>query len=71
MQLFKEYTLRCGEIIIFDGVSFVNDHNSMPVDIFTSSKHHGAWNQKGLFLSNVLFLNGKESEMDVVNDKRQ
>jgi len=66
MELFKEYTLRNGETITFDGVSFVSKQNGMPIDSFTSFKHDGQWNRKGQYLTNVYFLDGEPSEMDVI-----
>lgn len=65
MELFKEYKTKSGETIMFDGISMYEDFKRMPLDIFTSSKHEGQWDKKGKYLTNVYFLNGEPSEMDI------
>ena len=68
MELYKQYELKNGEIISFDGFS-TYDINRVPIEIFTSSKYHGAWNKKGKYLTNVYFMDNDASEMDVLNGR--
>lgn len=70
MELYTEYKLRNGNTIVFDGVSLLNNKNGVPIDTYTSNKHTGAWNRKGQYLTNVYFLDGEPSEMDVLNVRR-
>jgi len=66
MQLYTRYKMRNGETIVFNGVSLVNKPDGSPIDIFTSGDQDGQWNKKGQYLTNVYFLEGKPSEMDVM-----
>lgn len=66
MELFKEYKMRNGDTIVFDGVSIVNKENGMPIDSYSSKNFTGLWNKKGQYLTNVYFLDGIPSEMDVI-----
>ena len=66
MILYKEYVLKNGEVIVFDGISMYEDLNRIPIDIYTSMRYNGTWNKKGKYLTNVHFLDGEPSELDVV-----
>ena len=66
MELYKEYTLKNGDVIIFDGIAMYEDYKRVPLDMYTSKMYNGTWNKKGRFLTNIYFLDGAPSEMDVV-----
>lgn len=66
MELYKEYKLRNGNIIILDSISIYDNTNLVPIDVYTSNTYHGAWNRKGKFLTNLYFLDGEPSEMDII-----
>jgi hypothetical protein len=66
MELFKEYKMKNGDTIVFNGVSIVNKENGMPVDSYSSDQFEGLWNKKGKYLTNVYFLENAPSEMDVI-----
>lgn len=66
MQLFKVYTLKNGETVVFDGISMYEYFNGAPIDIYTSSKCHGAWDKRGRYLTNVYFEELENNkEMDI------
>jgi hypothetical protein len=67
LELHKLYELKNGEPIIFDSIS-LGVYSAL--DLYTSIEHNGAWNAKGKYLTNVLFLDGQPSEMDVINERR-
>ena len=67
LELYKEYELKNGQFITFDGITF-GLYSSL--DVFTSLKSDGAWNKKGQYLTNVYFLDKQPSEMDVLNERR-
>lgn len=70
MQLNKEYTMKCGDIIKFDAVSMYQNDKLIPIDIYTSQSYDGAWNKKGRYLTNIYFLENKPNNMDIIlNDK--
>lgn len=70
MELNKEYTMICGDIIKFDSISMYQNQNKMPMDIYTSKSYNGAWDKSGRYLTNIYFLDNKPSEMDIIlNDK--
>lgn len=66
IKLNVEYRLKNGEPIVFNGVSMYQTEQKIPIDLYSSKDYDGQWNEKGQYMSNIYFLDRKETGLDIV-----